>query len=101
MRCCNLAAWRAGRAGSPSHRPGAGSLRGTSGGLTASMAVHGVGSVVANLERKASNEFARHVPRDGIEFVIPITKQSRNHPVMSDGDVDVGDEVDVGFARSS
>jgi hypothetical protein len=46
-------------------------------------------SEVANLERKASDKVARHVPRDGIEYVNPTTKKSRNHPVMSDGDVDV------------
>ncbi len=49
---------------------------------------------------KASDELARHVPRDGIEYVIPTTKKSRNHPVMSDVDVDVGGEVDVLLARA-
>ncbi len=39
-------------------------------------------SVAANLERKPSDELERHVPRDGFEYVIPITKRSRNHPVM-------------------
>ncbi len=41
-----------------------------------------------------------HVPGDGIAYLIPATKKSRNHPVMSDDDVDVGDEVDVVLARS-
>jgi hypothetical protein len=42
------------------------------------------GSQVANLERKGSDELARHVPRDGTVHVIPRTKKvpkpSRHEP---------------------
>ncbi len=42
----------------------------------------------------------RHVPRDGIKYVIPTTKKSRNQPVMSDVDVDFVGGVDVGLAHA-
>jgi hypothetical protein len=59
-----------------------------------------VGGWVARLEGKAFDELIRHVSWDliGIRCAIPITKRSRNHPVASYEDVDVG--VDVVLARA-
>jgi hypothetical protein len=65
------------------------------------MAVMGPGGFGSSQPRKkgfGQVTIARHVPREGIMYLIPMTKRSRNHPVMLDGDVGVV-EVDVVLAR--
>ncbi len=65
-------------------------------------AERGIGGVFVSSQprKRASDDLERHVSRDGIAYVIPITKMSRNHPVMSDGEVDVEVELDVVLARA-